>query len=153
MNGTACNPFARRQSGTSAIEFALIFPLFFSLAYGGIAYGFTYFLQQRINFAAQEAVRSVVALDPATPNYSTALVSTAQASVLSNFGVAVGGAFPSRVATPTVTTDSGTNTVTVQLIYNLAAPSPLFPTITFPVIGAVPPLPATLQAVAVGRLS
>ncbi len=46
----------RQITGASAIEFALVFPMLFAIIYGTVTYGYVYYLQQRINFIAQEAV-------------------------------------------------------------------------------------------------
>ncbi len=141
----------RHQAGATAIEFAFVFPLLFAIIYGTIAYGYVYFLQQRINFAAQEAVRAAIAVDPAADGYMAAVQAAAVAAVTRNFTSIVG---PSTL--PTVTFPSSTppdpNALKVTLTYSLTTPL-LFPTVTLPLVGAIPPLPANLIASAVGKLS
>jgi Flp pilus assembly protein TadG len=49
-----------RQRGTSAIEFVLIFPVFFLIFYAIVTYGVIFAAQQTLILAAQEAARSAL---------------------------------------------------------------------------------------------
>ncbi len=77
------------QSGCrAAIEFALVFPLLLAVVYGGLVYSYVYFLQQSINFAAQQAVQAAVSVVPtndaaADLKARTALANTVEATTLS----------------------------------------------------------------------
>jgi hypothetical protein len=53
----------QRQGGTTAIEFALVFPVLFFLLYSTVIYSLVNYVKQSLNFAAQEAARAVVAVD------------------------------------------------------------------------------------------
>lgn len=45
------------QQGLSALEFALVFPLFFLVLYMAIAYGLIFAAQQSMNYAAETMAR------------------------------------------------------------------------------------------------
>ncbi len=152
---TDCSRFVRprRIAGASAIEFAFVFPILFMILYGTVVYGYVFFLQQRINFAAQEAVRAAVAIAPVANAgaYNGAVQSAAINAVNQNFVGPGGGLLPAAL-TVSFPAPAIPNTLNVQLNYSLINPT-LFPVVTFPLIGPVPPLPNELVARAVGRLS
>ncbi|GGB97797.1 hypothetical protein GCM10007205_03850 [Oxalicibacterium flavum] len=50
----------RRQQGASAIEFALVFPLFFLIFYAIITYGLILVAQQSVTLAAAEGARAAL---------------------------------------------------------------------------------------------
>lgn len=150
---------ARYQRGASAIEFALIFPIVFAIVYGGIAYGYVYFLQQRINFLAQEAVRAAISVAPGVDSdaYLAQAQAAANQAITNNFTLAGVAVPPALGVTFSLQGDLqgdavAGETLVVVLTYNLNNPT-LFPTIPIPLVGAIPPLPAELQATAAGRLS
>lgn len=143
----------RRIIGASAIEFALVFPVLFAIIYGTIAYGYVYFLQQRINFIAQEAVRAAISVAPQAnaAAYLAQAQAQANASILLNF-TSAGGALPPALSASFLN-DAATNTLVVTVTYSLTTPT-LFPQLVLPLgIGSIPPLPAALVATAAGRLS
>lgn len=145
----------RRLRGASAIEFALIFPIVFAIVYGGIAYGYIYFLQQRINFLAQEAVRAAISVAPGVDSdaYLAQAQAAANQAITNNFTLAGVAVPPALGVTFSLQGDAvAGETLVVVLTYNLNNPT-LFPTIPIPLVGAIPPLPAELQATAAGRLS
>ena len=47
-----------RQRGATAVEFAIIFPLFFVICYGIICFGMIFVIQQSLTFAASEGARA-----------------------------------------------------------------------------------------------
>lgn len=51
---------SRHQDGTAAIEFALVFPLFFLIFYGIITYGLIMVAQQSVTLAAAEGARAAL---------------------------------------------------------------------------------------------
>ena len=55
-----------RQSGATAFEFALVFPLLVGILYSTIVYSYVYVLQQSINFAAQQGAQAALAVVPGT---------------------------------------------------------------------------------------
>ncbi len=146
----------RRIAGASAVEFALIFPIVFAIVYGGIVYGYIYFLQQRINFLAQEAVRAAIAVAPSDNVGAYLAAAQAQANLaISNNFTQAGSAVPAALSvTFSLLPDDGANgdTLMATLIYSLTAPV-LFPTVSMPFVGTIPPVPPVLTATAVGRLS
>jgi len=48
----------RRQRGATAVEFAIIFPLFFVICYSIICFGMIFVIQQSLTFAASEGARA-----------------------------------------------------------------------------------------------
>jgi len=145
----------RRYAGASAIEFALLFPVVFAIVYGGIAYGYIYFLQQRINFIAQEAVRAAIAVAPSddADAYLASAQAAANQSISNNFVLAGVPVPPSLSMSFSLRRDVAEgDTLVVLVTYSLTNPT-VFPTLAFPVIGQVPALPAELRATAAGRLS
>lgn len=146
----------RQITGASAIEFALIFPMLFAIIYGTVTYGYVYYLQQRINFIAQEAVRAAISVAPVANQgaYISAINTAVNTSVNNNFTLG-GGVRPAAlvVSAPLITVDGVTQTVSILVTYSLTSPT-LFPQMVLPMgIGSIPPLPAALQATAAGRLS
>lgn len=147
----------RRIAGASAVEFALIFPIVFAIVYGGIVYGYLYFLQQRINFFAQEGVRAAIAVAPSDDGdaYEALLQAQGEFAINQSFQLA-GLTRPAAltatfVLLPAVAGGSGA-TLQGTVRYDLSSPV-LFPTVTLPLVGSIPPLPTALVATAAGRLS
>lgn len=62
-----------KQKGAVAIEFALVFIIFFAVFYGLVSYSLPLLLMQSFNQSTAEAERRSVALDPGTANYDTAV--------------------------------------------------------------------------------
>ena len=58
--------FFKNQSGTSVIEFAFVFPIFFMIFYAIITYGVIFLAQQSITLAAAEGARAALRVVPAT---------------------------------------------------------------------------------------
>lgn len=54
----------RTCRGATAVEFALVFPLFFMLFYGIVAYGFALTLKQSLTLAAEEGARAALQYAP-----------------------------------------------------------------------------------------
>ena len=158
-------PVRRAQSGAAAVEFALVFPLLFLLIYGMVVYAYLFVLQQSLVFAAQEAAEAVVRVDPRTGTDAQRrqearqmavrvldwLPQSQKARVLGDSnGTSVnvepceeGQEFPCP---------GDTSGVIVRLTFNVASPNYLFPVINFVGLGAVPPMPDTLTAMAVVRI-
>lgn len=156
MKGFTCQRRGRlrlRQSGASALEFALVFPMLMLLSYSAVVYGYVYMLQQSINFAAQQASQAAVAVLP-----GTSTTTATQASAISNAVFASLGWLPaaqkSRISVPTATPNClnassfPVTPIIVEVDFALAG---LFPVlINLPFIGGtLPVLPGTLFACAV----
>ncbi|WP_211472396.1 TadE/TadG family type IV pilus assembly protein [Collimonas humicola] len=85
------------QRGVAAIEFALVFPVFFMLMYGIITYVLIFLAQQSLALAAEEGARA--ALRYTTADRGTIACSTAT-QLVSWLGSGTGGA-PLATCTPT----------------------------------------------------
>lgn len=141
------------QSGASALEFALIFPMLMLISYSAVVYGYVYMLQQSINFAAQQAAQAAVAVLPGTSSSSTTQTSTITTAVDAALAWLPAGQ-KGRISIPSSTPDCLVSTglsptpITVEVDFTLGG---LFPVlINLPFIGGtVPVLPAALFACAV----
>ncbi|MDD2053175.1 pilus assembly protein [Pseudomonas putida] len=135
----------RKQKGAAAIEFALVFIIFFAVFYGLVSYSLPLLLMQSFNAATAEAVRQSVALDPNTANYNTVIVTRAKAVLTQQLG-----ALPSSVNFNVNTDASATYTsgklLTVRIDYPKTKLAQIIPLLSLPGIGTVPNLPATLSA-------
>lgn len=77
----------QRQSGAHAVEYAIIFPVFFALLYGTIAYGLIFTMRLGLQHAAEEGARAGLRLpvipalgEPQDPLRARELVSVSVAS-------------------------------------------------------------------------
>ncbi|MFL1419775.1 TadE/TadG family type IV pilus assembly protein [Pseudomonas fildesensis] len=132
-----------KQKGAVAIEFAVVFVIFFAVFYGLISYSLPLLLMQSFNHAAAEGVRRSVALDPATPDYPNQLIlrakSAAQAQL--NWIPTTFQFLPEHI---TATYDG--TTLSLQIKYPSAKLRGVLPVLVLPGIGAVPNLPTHLTA-------
>lgn len=149
------------------VEFAFVFPLLFMLIYGVVVYSYIFVLQESINFAAQEAAASTVAVDPTVDGADAQMILRAR-----NTAVSVLRWLPSSQASRvlgsngdkvqvTFCTAGGagcppdSSGVTVKLVFDVVQPAALFPVVSlggFMGITAVPPLPTQLTAQATVRI-
>ncbi|SHE66522.1 TadE-like protein [Lampropedia hyalina DSM 16112] len=53
-------PTRRPQRGIYALEWAIIFPVFFALLYGIISYGLTFLVRESMQFAVEEGARAAL---------------------------------------------------------------------------------------------
>lgn len=133
-----------KQKGAAAIEFALVFVIFFAVFYGIVTYSLPLLLMQSFNQSTAEAVRRSVALDPNTPGYSTALTTIATQELTRQLAwIPTGLNF--NVATDASTTYVG-GVLKVSINYPTSKLSAVIPFLNLPGIGQVPNLPATLTA-------
>ncbi|MFL1528589.1 TadE/TadG family type IV pilus assembly protein [Pseudomonas sp. O230] len=133
-----------QQKGAIAIEFALVFVMFFAVFYGIVTYSLPLLLMQSFNQSTAEAVRQSVALDPNTPGYDTVIKTVATAE-LSRQLAWIPAALNFNVATDTTTTYAG-GVLKVSINYPTSKLRQVIPFLTLPGIGSVPNLPATLTA-------
>jgi Flp pilus assembly protein TadG len=148
---SALRQFRRGQTGTAALEFALIFPVLFLFTYGTIAYGFAFYVQQTLNFMAEEAVRAAISVDPSsgdgtTGTYQSNAKSKALASISNYQSVILSK--PILNAAPSVTFPNGG----VQVTLNAPLASLGIVTFKVPLIGQFPVMPATFTASATAQL-
>lgn len=159
------------ETGAAALEFAIVFPVFFFLFYSLITWGVIFGLQQSMSLAAQEGARAAVAVsidafiqDDGTfdqDGYDAAVATQALAAVAGVLGWLPGtwknpildGNVDVAVtpqATPFGTTEY---VVDITVRYPAYSTQPILPVLTFPVVGDVPPVPkGDLVAQAVTRL-
>jgi len=133
-----------KQKGAAAIEFALVFIIFFGVFYGIVSYSLPLLLMQSFNQSTAEAVRRSVALDPATPGYSAALITRATTELTTQTAW-IAPALNFNVATDANITYVG-GLLTVRISYPTNKISAVIPFLNLPGIGRVPNLPATLTA-------
>lgn len=103
------------QKGAAAIEFALVFVIFFSVLYGVLSYSFPLLLMQSFNQSTAEAVRRSMAVDPtlATADYKAKVESVAKGVLDQQLGW-----MPTAMTTnisKTAVYSAGVLTVTVSL--------------------------------------
>src|SRR5580698_6324963 len=58
-------PRTRHARGNTAVEFALLFPLFFMVLYGIVTFSLIFVAQQTLTLAAQEGARATLKYQPA----------------------------------------------------------------------------------------
>lgn len=151
----------RLQSGAVAVEFAFIFPLLFMLVYGTIVYSYVFVVQSSLNFAAEQAAQSAVAVSPNASNNDDVVVTqvrTTSDNLLSWLPTAprtrsinVRGT-EKETATCTVsgsTSAPGAGVVIVTICFDVRQ---MFSQIIIPGLGAAPPLPSSLGAQATVRI-
>ena len=133
----------KKQKGAAAIEFALVFVIFFAVLYGVLSYSLPLLLVQSFNNSTAEAVRRSVAVDPTltAAAYKTAVESVAQGVLDDKLRWVPKAVAPSLVKT--VLYDAGVLTVTVELKSDKLAA--LMPVLKLGTI-SVPQLPTTLTA-------
>ncbi|MBK5412659.1 pilus assembly protein [Pseudomonas sp. TH34] len=134
----------RKQKGAAALEFAMVFMIFFAVFYGLVSYSLPLLLMQSFTQAAAEGVRRSVALDPSTPNYITALPNQAVAAAQAQLSW-----IPSSfkfLPTYVTATYSASSLLTVQINYPTSSLQNVLPFLVLPGFGTVPALPPTLSA-------
>lgn len=133
----------RQQKGAAAIEFALVFVIFFAVFYGMISYSLPLLLMQSFHHAAAEGVRRSVALDPATAGYSALVTQRAKDAAQAQLNWIPG---PFKFLPEYVTATYVNNLLTVQVSYPSANLNAVLPALILPGIGKVPNLPNSLSA-------
>jgi Flp pilus assembly protein TadG len=139
----------RRARGNTAVEFALVFPLFFVVLYAIVTYSMIFVAQQSLTLAAEEGARATLkyqqADDPGAALDKRVAAACPAATGMANWLAARAGCN----ATPASCSYDATMTcVTVTLTYNYAA-QPLVPTL--PLLGLA--LPAQLTSSAMIQLN
>ena len=132
----------KKQKGAAAIEFALVFVIFFAVLYGVVSYSLPLLLMQSFNNATSEAVRRSMAVDPAAPDYKTS-VETLAKSVLNEKLTWVPAAVKGII--PNATFDLNTRILTATVTLPREGLSSIMPVLKLGVI-TVPDLPPLLTA-------
>jgi len=133
---------AKKQKGAAAIEFALVFVIFFAVLYGVVSYSLPLLLMQSFNNATSEAVRRSMAVDPTAANYQGA-VETLAKSVLSEKLSWVPSGVKGLV--PDAKFDLNTRILTASVTLPREGLSSIMPVLKLGVI-TVPDLPPNLTA-------
>lgn len=135
---------AGRQKGAVAIEFAIVFLMFFAVFYGLLSYSLPMLMVQSFNQASSEAARRCVALDPASATYATDVTNLARLTLEQQLSW-LPGSLGFQFATDATVTLSGTRMLTVSVHYSKAKLTSTLPVLVLPGIGEVPRLPASLS--------
>ncbi len=138
------------------MEFALVFPMLFVMFYSMVVYSYLFVLQESISFAAQESAAAAHRVNPiGNTTFDTTVAAQVRARaqevlqwlpeaqqdrILGEAACAGGNSTESGIE---VCVDSGTNVVEVNLRFNVDG---LFPVISMPLLGTLPPMPAQLVA-------
>ncbi|MGY4492205.1 TadE/TadG family type IV pilus assembly protein [Pseudomonas sp. TE3610] len=137
----------RKQKGAAAIEFALVFVIFFAVFYGVVAYSLPLLMMQSFNQASAEGVRRAVSIDPTTSgsNYAALVRSTATTATANALTwIPPGLNFNSSYISVSYTGAGSSLTVTIR--YPSSNISNVLPFLVLPGVGQVPSLPTTLTA-------
>lgn len=135
-----------KQKGAAAIEFAIVFIIFFAVFYGVVAYSLPLLMMQTFNEASAEGARRAVSVDPSTagnsyPTQVTAIATAAATHALAGLPTAL------NVGASNVTaTYSATGLLTVTIKYPSSNLNSVIPFLILPGVGQVPNLPTYLSA-------
>ncbi|MDE1007968.1 MAG: pilus assembly protein [Paraburkholderia fungorum] len=140
---------ARAQRGVTAIEFAMVFPLFFIILYGIVTFSLIFVAQQNLTLAAEEGARAALNWQ-ANTSLQTALVNRGNAGCAAA-KLVIATLVKSAQCTSSSAPCGPNNTmqcVNVLLAYNYQA-SPIVPNL--PLMGIT--LPDTLSSNATVQLN
>lgn len=145
------------QRGSSAVEFAFVFPILFLLVYGVIVYSYIYVIQQSITYGAQQSAEAAVAVNPIPEDTLNARIAARVNAVAAQSIGWLPANQKARLSgingTPTYaafdTVDTNQNIVRVTVEFRVPG---LFPSLELPFVGNVPPLPTRLRAQAIARI-
>jgi Flp pilus assembly protein TadG len=140
----------RAQRGSMALEFAIVFPLFFLIFYAIVTYSVVLVAKQSLTLAAAEGARAALRYQPGATSSDTALALRATAACAAATPL-VSWLAITKPCTTTIANcsyDATMKCVSVALNYNYAS-KPVVPAL--PLIGL--PVPATLSASATVQLN
>lgn len=148
-----------KQKGSVAIEFALAFPLFFTLFYAIVGYGLIMTLEQSMTQASKEGARAAIKADPTAfdsfEDYQKKVAELARTAVVQTLAWLPGAQKSVILGLPPdydkiqVSVNGASIMVTVTYAYNQR---PLIPVLTLPVVGQVPNVPEKLVVIAEEQL-
>ena len=157
-----------KQKGAAAIEFSIIFPIFFLIFYAIVTYGLIFVAQQTITLAASEGARAAVRYQSGKDAAERQALRIAAACNMSNQVLdwlrkmgsgqsGATGACATGITTTQVTADkalcsslSGVTCIKVLVTYDYEK-APLVPKLLGPLMSL--PTPKTLQGQAVAQIS
>lgn len=142
----------QRQRGVAAIEFAIVFPVFFAVLYGIVQYGMIFAAQQTLTLAAEEGARAALqyqAADGTVPGSLSARTDVAETTCANMVGwvAQMSGVDSATICQATqVTTHCLSSMYCVQVTTTFPYESnPLIPNVGLPV-------PATVGSTATVQL-
>lgn len=160
------------EQGAAAIEFAILFPIFFLVFYAVVTYGLIFAAQQTLTLAAAEGARAAVRYPAKLPAGTTQLVARKSAACamansavdwLRKMGTGLGGStctdsvpgdaagiYVYSVGCAGMAAGTGFDCVNVRINYSYAN-SPLIPRLLGPLLSL--PTPAVLRGSAVAQVS
>lgn len=164
---------AIRQRGVVAIEFALLFILFFAVFYGAVSYSTWFLIKQGLTQAATNGARAALRASPLSftgDSYDDAIqklgkdaigasLSWASKPMLDKINGPDGISITFKDVTTSLPAGNGKfysvihRRITVKVSYPDYATDPLVPVFSLPGIGPVPPLPPSLDGISVQWVS
>lgn len=141
--------FSRRERGSAAVEFALVFPLLFTVLYGIVTYSVIFVAEQSLTLAAEEGARAALNYQSA-PSAAAALAARGRnaCTVASQSAGWLGGNANCAAQSQACSYDVTMDCVQVTLTYDYAG-HPLVPTL--PLLGLA--LPQSLTSAATVQLN
>jgi Flp pilus assembly protein TadG len=138
------------QRGSTAVEFALILPLFFLIFYAIVTYSVIFAAKQSLALAASEGARAALKFQPKASSAASALALRASAACATATGLVnwIATTTPCTTTYAPCTFDPSMQCVNVALKYDYGN-KPLVPSL--PLIGL--PTPTTLTANAMVQLN
>ena len=146
----------RGQRGAAAVEFAIVFVVFFSLFYAIVSYALAFMLMQGFSYAANEGARAAIAVDRFAYDSDSEYL---ELGVKPRVQAIVSDALqwlPAKARAEAVGADGEKVTVAfegsgvrVAISYPDYLGNPLIPVLSLPGIGPVPKLPNDLTGVSV----
>ncbi|GLU34854.1 TadE family protein [Trinickia caryophylli] len=142
-----CRP--RGERGSTAVEFALVFPLLFAVFYGVATFSLIFVAKQSLTLAAEEGARAALNYQSAS-NTQAALAARGQSActVASNAAAWLGGGSRCAAEAQPCSYDASMDCISVTLTYDYAA-RPLVPAL--PLLDIA--LPGTLTSAAVVQIN
>lgn len=149
----------RRQRGSTAVEFALLFLPIFALFYAIVSYGLVFLLMESFSSAAEGGARAAVAVDPTAYADTNDYMNNGVIPVVRDQVAAQLDWLPDSIKNQVLGADNqnisinlSNRVLTVEVGYEDYHSSPVIPLLTLPVIGALPKVPAALGSRATVRL-
>jgi Flp pilus assembly protein TadG len=149
----------RPQSGVAAIEFVMLFLIFFALFYALVSYAIVMLLQSAFIHAAEEGARSAIAVDRLAYSSEAAYLND---GVDPRVRASIGSALAWLPAKPKskvlgagneqVQLSMSGNQLTVRVVYSGYPADPMVPMLSLPFIGQIPKVPNDIAGTAVIEL-
>lgn len=147
------------QNGAVAIEFVMLFLLFFGLFYAMVNYAIVMLMQSAFVHAAEEGARAAIAVDRLAYASNQAYLSNGVDPRVRNVVGDTLNWLPAKPKNKVLGSGNSQvqlamngNQLTVRIVYSGYANDPLIPMLTLPVIGQIPKVPADLAGTAVIEL-